>query len=56
MRLACLNAIKCIPYSPGDPIHVDISVTTRFWIALHDPEKVSDVYILSCIVLAANSL
>ncbi|CAD5191281.1 unnamed protein product [Musa acuminata subsp. malaccensis] len=40
VRLACLNAIKCIPYSPGDPIHVDISVTTRFWIALHDPEKV----------------
>ncbi|URD74488.1 hypothetical protein MUK42_09064 [Musa troglodytarum] len=40
VRLACLNAIKCIPYSPGDPIHVDISVTTKFWIALHDPEKV----------------
>ncbi|KAJ8498675.1 hypothetical protein OPV22_009227 [Ensete ventricosum] len=40
VRLACLNAIKCIPYSPGDPINVDISVTTKFWIALHDPEKV----------------
>ncbi|KAJ4968726.1 hypothetical protein NE237_015427 [Protea cynaroides] len=39
VRLACLNAIKCIPSVAGRSIPQNVEVATSIWIALHDPEK-----------------
>ncbi|XP_058094955.1 protein ILITYHIA isoform X2 [Magnolia sinica] len=39
VRLACLNAVKCIPAVSGRSIPQSIQVATSIWIALHDPEK-----------------
>lgn len=39
VRLACLNAIKCVPAVSGRCIPQNIHVATGIWIALHDPEK-----------------
>ncbi|XP_008796399.2 protein ILITYHIA [Phoenix dactylifera] len=39
VRLACLNAIKCIPSVSGHSLPQDFKVSTSIWIALHDPEK-----------------
>ncbi|XP_074569489.1 LOW QUALITY PROTEIN: protein ILITYHIA-like [Curcuma longa] len=39
VRLACLTAIKCIPFIPDHVLRDDALVTTSIWIALHDPEK-----------------
>ncbi|XP_073102669.1 protein ILITYHIA [Elaeis guineensis] len=39
VRLACLNAIKCIPSVSGHSLPQDFEVSTSIWIALHDPEK-----------------
>jgi HEAT repeat protein len=37
VRLACLNAIKCVPIHS---VQRDLQVSTSLWIAAHDPEKV----------------
>ena len=37
VRLACLNAIKCVPIHS---VQRDLKVSTSLWIAAHDPEKV----------------
>lgn len=37
VRLACLNAIKCVPMHA---VQRDLQVSTSLWIAAHDPEKV----------------
>lgn len=42
VRVACLNAIKCIP-SVSSHLPQNLQVTTSLWIALHDPEKVRHV-------------
>ncbi|KAJ6296634.1 hypothetical protein OIU78_022369 [Salix suchowensis] len=39
VRLACLNAIKCIPAVASRSIPENVEVATSLWIALHDPEK-----------------
>ncbi|KAL5990285.1 eIF-2-alpha kinase activator GCN1 [Asimina triloba] len=39
VRLACLNAVKCIPAVTGHSIPENLQVATSIWIALHDPEK-----------------
>ncbi|XP_073011814.1 protein ILITYHIA isoform X1 [Typha latifolia] len=39
VRLACLNAIKCIPSVSGHSMQQNFQVATSLWIALHDPEK-----------------
>nr|GMC88765.1 eIF-2-alpha kinase activator GCN1 isoform X17 [Ipomoea batatas] len=41
VRMACLNAVKCIPALAGHSIPENIEVATSIWLALlHDPEKV----------------
>ncbi|OVA02254.1 HEAT [Macleaya cordata] len=39
VRLACLNAIKCIPSVSGRSLPRNVEVATSIWIALHDSEK-----------------
>ncbi|KAM6596352.1 hypothetical protein CsatA_006876 [Cannabis sativa] len=39
VRMACLNAIKCIPAVAGRSLPQDVEIATSIWIALHDPEK-----------------
>ncbi|CAI0433676.1 unnamed protein product [Linum tenue] len=39
VRMACLNAIKCIPAVSSRSIPQHVEVATGIWIALHDPEK-----------------
>lgn len=39
VRLACLNAVKCIPSVSGRSLAHNLQVATRIWIASHDPEK-----------------
>ncbi|CAI9090959.1 OLC1v1025859C1 [Oldenlandia corymbosa var. corymbosa] len=39
VRLACLNAVKCIPAVSNCSIPESVEVATRVWLALHDPEK-----------------
>ncbi|CAM8897213.1 unnamed protein product [Rhodiola kirilowii] len=39
VRIACLNAIKCIPSVANRCIQQDVEIATSIWIALHDPEK-----------------
>ncbi|CAK7341235.1 unnamed protein product [Dovyalis caffra] len=39
VRMACLNAIKCIPAVSSRSIPENVEVATSLWIALHDPEK-----------------
>lgn len=39
VRLACLNAIKCIPSVSGRSLPQNVEVGTSIWIALHDAEK-----------------
>lgn len=39
VRLACLNAVKCIPSVSGHSLPQNLQIATRIWIALHDPEK-----------------
>lgn len=40
VRMACLNAIKCIPAVASRSLPENVDVATSIWIALHDPEKV----------------
>lgn len=40
VRLACLNAIKCVPMHS---VQRDLQVSTSVWIAAHDPEKVCNI-------------
>ncbi|XAR48876.1 hypothetical protein NMG60_11031843 [Bertholletia excelsa] len=39
VRVACLNAIKCIPAVASCSLPLNVEVATSIWIALHDPEK-----------------
>ncbi|CAH9129951.1 unnamed protein product [Cuscuta epithymum] len=39
VRMACLNAAKCIPAIAGRSTPQNIEVATSIWLALHDPEK-----------------
>ncbi|KAE8731771.1 ILITYHIA isoform 3 [Hibiscus syriacus] len=39
VRMACLNAVKCIPCVSGRALPQNVEVATNIWIALHDPEK-----------------
>ncbi|KDP23748.1 hypothetical protein JCGZ_23581 [Jatropha curcas] len=39
VRMACLNAIKCIPAVSSHSLPENVEVATSIWIALHDPEK-----------------
>ncbi|KAF5735270.1 translational activator GCN1 [Tripterygium wilfordii] len=39
VRMACLNAIKCIPAVSSRALPQNLDVATSLWIALHDPEK-----------------
>nr|KAJ0197003.1 hypothetical protein LSAT_V11C700360160 [Lactuca sativa] len=39
VRLACLNAAKCIPVISSRSVPQDVEIETSIWIALHDPEK-----------------
>lgn len=40
VRMACLNAVKCIPAVASRSLPENTEVATSIWIALHDPEKV----------------
>lgn len=40
VRMACLNAVKCIPAVSNCSIPQNVEVATSLWLALHDPEKV----------------
>ncbi|XP_059665692.1 protein ILITYHIA isoform X2 [Cornus florida] len=39
VRIACLNAIKCIPAVASRSLPQNVEVATSIWIALHDLEK-----------------
>ncbi|TKY61324.1 Translational activator GCN1 [Spatholobus suberectus] len=39
VRMACLNAVNCIPAVANRSLPENIEVATSIWIALHDPEK-----------------
>ncbi|XP_063940401.1 protein ILITYHIA isoform X2 [Daucus carota subsp. sativus] len=39
VRLACLNAVKCIPAVTSRSLPRSVEVATSIWIALHDVEK-----------------
>lgn len=39
VRMACLNAVKCIPAISTRSLPENIEVSTSLWIAVHDPEK-----------------
>ncbi|KAL8156542.1 hypothetical protein AgCh_001585 [Apium graveolens] len=39
VRLACLNAVKCIPAVASRSLPRSVEVATSIWIALHDVEK-----------------
>ncbi|KAK2365272.1 protein ILITYHIA [Trifolium repens] len=39
VRMACLNAVKCIPAVSSRSLPQNTEVATSIWIALHDPEK-----------------
>ncbi|PIA40115.1 hypothetical protein AQUCO_02500083v1 [Aquilegia coerulea] len=39
VRIACLNAVKCIPAVSSRSLPQSVEVATSIWIALHDSEK-----------------
>ncbi|KAL5566833.1 hypothetical protein UlMin_029997 [Ulmus minor] len=39
VRMACLNAIRCIPAVSSRSLAQNVEVATSIWIALHDPQK-----------------
>ncbi|XP_074307849.1 protein ILITYHIA [Silene latifolia] len=39
VRMACLNAVKCIPAVSGRCLVENVEIATSIWMALHDPEK-----------------
>lgn len=40
VRMACLNAVKCIPAVSNCAIPQNVEVATSIWLALHDTDKV----------------
>lgn len=40
VRMACLNAVMCIPAVANRSLPQNTEVATSIWVALHDPEKV----------------
>lgn len=40
VRMACLNAVKCVPAVANCTLPENVEIATNIWIALHDPEKV----------------
>jgi len=45
VRMACLNAVKCIPAVSSRSLPQNTEVATSIWIALHDPEKVCPLFL-----------
>ncbi|KAJ0080466.1 hypothetical protein Patl1_23083 [Pistacia atlantica] len=39
VRMACLNAVKCIPAVSSRSLPQNVEISTSIWLALHDPEK-----------------
>ncbi|KAG2312032.1 hypothetical protein Bca52824_023589 [Brassica carinata] len=39
VRMACLNAVKCIPAVSKYSLPQNVDIATNIWIAVHDPEK-----------------
>lgn len=39
VRMACLNAVKCIPAVSNRSLPQNVEIATSIWIALHDPQK-----------------
>lgn len=39
VRMACLNAVKCIPAVSSCSIPQNVEIATSIWLVLHDPEK-----------------
>ncbi|KAH7543347.1 hypothetical protein FEM48_Zijuj02G0174600 [Ziziphus jujuba var. spinosa] len=39
VRMACLNAVRCIPAVANRSLPENVEVATSIWIALHDPQK-----------------
>ncbi|XP_059308205.1 protein ILITYHIA isoform X2 [Lycium ferocissimum] len=39
VRMACLNAVKCIPALASHSVPQSSEIATCIWLALHDPEK-----------------
>ncbi|GMN25829.1 hypothetical protein TIFTF001_001087 [Ficus carica] len=39
VRMACLNAVKCIPAVSNRSLPQNFEIATSIWIALHDPQK-----------------
>lgn len=46
VRMACLNAVKCIPAVSNCSIPQDVEVATSLWLALHDTEKVENSFLI----------
>lgn len=44
VRMACLNAVKCIPAVSSCSIPQNVEIATSIWLVLHDPEKVEHSY------------
>lgn len=51
VRMACLNAVKCIPSVSGRCLPENVEVATSIWIALHDPEKVCLAIDICCVLV-----
>ncbi|XP_073041088.1 protein ILITYHIA [Primulina eburnea] len=39
VKMACLNAVRCIPSVSNCSIPQNVEIATSIWLALHDPEK-----------------
>ncbi|XP_024025150.1 protein ILITYHIA [Morus notabilis] len=39
VRMACLNAVKCVPAVSSRSLPQNVEIATSIWIALHDPQK-----------------
>lgn len=44
VRMACLNAVKCIPAVSNCSVPQNVEVATSIWLALHDTEKVCQFF------------
>lgn len=51
VRMACLNAVKCIPCIASRALPQDVEIATRVWIALHDAEKVNMLSLILLMIL-----
>ncbi|KAF3642464.1 putative translational activator GCN1 isoform 2 [Capsicum annuum] len=57
VRMACLNAVKCIPALASHSVPQSSEIATRIWLALHDPEKYElRVFSIQCVSEAAEDI